>query len=221
MRFDTRLLLLSLVLVASSARPAGPPIRREAIEWCDVWMPNMNDHTLPRVLLIGDSITRAYFPAVERKLQGKAYVARIATSKAIGDAALLAEVSVFLGEVHFDVVHFNVGMHGWEYSEDEYRHHLPALVTTIRKHARGARLIWASTTPVRVDGTPGPSKERIQARNAIAREFMSKAGIPIDDLYGLMEPHADLHSDHIHFNQEGSAMMGDKVAEATAKLLPQ
>ena len=221
MRFDTGLLLLSLVLVAPTAQPAGPSVHREAIEWCDVWMPNMNDHALPRVLLIGDSITRAYFPAVERKLPGKAYVARIATSKAIGDPALLAEVSVFLGEAHFDVVHFNVGMHGWEYSEDEYRRHLPALVATIRKHARGARLIWASTTPVRVDRAPGPSRERIEARNAIAREYMSKAGIPIDDLYGLMEPHTDLHSDDIHFNQSGSAMMGDKVADATAELLPK
>jgi hypothetical protein len=221
MRFDTRLLLLSLVLAAPNAQPAGPPIRREAIEWCDVWMPNMNEHALPRVLLIGDSITRAYYPTVEGKLQGKAYVARIATSKAIGDPALLAELTVFWGEAHFDVVHFNVGMHGWEYSEDEYRHHLPALVATIRKHARGARLIWASTTPVRVDRTPGPSKERIEARNAIAREYMSKAGIPIDDLYGLMEPHADLHSDDIHFNKEGSTMMGGSVADATAELLPQ
>jgi len=220
MRFDTRLLLLSLVL-AQTAQPAGPPIRREAIEWCDVWMPNMNDHALPRVLLIGDSITRAYFPIVERKLQGKAYVARIATSKAIGDRALLAELAVFLGEARFDVVHFNVGMHGWEYSEDEYRHHLPALVATIRKRAPGARLIWASTTPVRIDRMPGPSKERIAARNAIAREYMSKVGIPIDDLYGLMEPHTGLHSDDIHFNNEGSAMMGDKVADATAGLLPK
>jgi len=33
---------------------------REDIEWLDVWMPNTNEKKLPRVLLVGDSITRAY-----------------------------------------------------------------------------------------------------------------------------------------------------------------
>ena len=46
-------------------------------------MPDTNSTGLPRVLLIGDSITRSCYPAVEAKLKGKAYCARIATSKAL------------------------------------------------------------------------------------------------------------------------------------------
>ena len=115
----------------------------------------MNRSDLPRVLLIGDSITRAYFKGVEQNLRGKAYCARIATSKAIGDPALTAELHIFLNEAKFDVVHFNIGMHGWAYSEDEYRKHLPELLKVVRKDAPAAKLIWASTTLVRKDREPG------------------------------------------------------------------
>ena len=89
MRYLIPVLLLSSVSVWADERP----VRREAIEWCDAWMPHMNDRDLPRVVLIGDSITRGYYPAVEQNLAGKAYVARITTSKAIGDPALLAELT--------------------------------------------------------------------------------------------------------------------------------
>ena len=102
------------------------------------------------MLLIGDSVTRGYSKAsVEQRLQGKAYVARLATSKSVGDPALLAEVALVLGLHHFDVVHFNNGLHGWGYTEAEYARHFPALLATIKQGAKGAKLIWASTTPVR------------------------------------------------------------------------
>jgi hypothetical protein len=45
------------------AQPVNyPPPARESIEWCDIWVSHANETNLPRVLLIGDSITRAYFP---------------------------------------------------------------------------------------------------------------------------------------------------------------
>src|SRR5438309_134160 len=102
-----------LAWVACAAGPAGEPrVVREDIEWLDVWVPDANAGGLPRVLLVGDSITRGYGPAVERNLKGKAYVARLATSKSVGDPGLLAEVSLVLGQYRFDLVHFNNGLHG-------------------------------------------------------------------------------------------------------------
>ena len=209
-----------LLLVMAGCLLGQGEVRRESTEWCDAWMPHMNDKDLPRVMLIGDSITRGYFAAVEEKLKGTAYVARIATSKAIGDPALLDEVRVFLGQARFDVVHMNVGMHGWAYTEEEYRKHLPELYETVRKAAPGAKLIWAQTTPVRKDREKGPENARIEKRNAIAREFMSGKGVAIDDLHALMAGHGDLHSDDIHFNKEGSGLMAGQVAEEVRKLLP-
>ena len=64
-------------------------VSRESIEWLDVWVPQANQEELPRVLLIGDSITRGYYPGVESRLKGKASCARLATSKSLCDPALL------------------------------------------------------------------------------------------------------------------------------------
>jgi hypothetical protein len=211
---------LVVLLLVTVVWGADPPVRREAIEWCDAWLPHMNEQDLPRVLLIGDSITRGYYTVVEQNLKSNAYVARVTTSKAVGDPALLAEIAAFIGQVKFDVVHFNVGMHGWAYSEDEYRQHFPALVQAIRRGAPGARLIWGSTTPIRKDRPPGATNARIEARNGIAREIARVERIPINDLHSLMAGRGGLHSDDFHFNKEGNDLMGAQVAAEVAKLLP-
>ncbi len=213
-------LLLIAVLAAASLSAQDATIHRENIEWTDVWFPNTNNHDLPRVLLVGDSITRAYFTAVEEKLKGKAHVARIATSKAVGDPALLTEIAAFLPEAKFDVVHFNVGMHGWDYTEDDYRKHFPALVATIRKHAPGAKLVWATTTPVRKDREKGATNARIQTRNAIVKELAAAEKIPVDDLHAVIAAHVEMHSDDVHFNKDGSALLAESVAAEVVKLLP-
>src|SRR4051812_35843495 len=98
---------LGVSLYVHAAEPA-----RESIEWLDIWMPHTNDHGLPRVLLIGDSITRGYGKQVESNLKDKAYVARLASSKSLGDPALLEQVALVLREQSFEAIHFNNGMHG-------------------------------------------------------------------------------------------------------------
>src|SRR4029453_700220 len=95
----------------------------------------------PRVLLVGDSITRDYYKAVEDKLQSKAVVCRLTTSKSLGDPALLDEVRLVLGQAKFDVVHFNNGMHGWGYTGGQYAKALPGFVAGILKAALGAEML--------------------------------------------------------------------------------
>jgi lysophospholipase L1-like esterase len=202
------------------AEPRNRPIKREGTEWCDVWMPDSNQSNAPRVLLIGDSITRGYFPAVESLLQGKASCARLSTSKSVGDPALATEITAFLSESKYDVIHFNNGMHGWDYTEAEYRQYLPEMLRAIRQAAPRAKLIWASTTPVRADIPAGPSNTRIDARNAIASNFFQRQGIPIDDLHALMSTHGDLHSDDVHYNDAGYAVAAKQVADQILAVLP-
>jgi lysophospholipase L1-like esterase len=202
--------------------PASTPplnIHREAIEWTDVWMPNTNKSDLPRVMLIGDSITRGYYAGVEEKLKGKAYVARYTTSKAIGDPALLAEITTFLTQQKFDVVHFNIGMHGWAYTEAEYQRHFPALLEAIRKAAPTARLIWAATTPVRQDRDGSFNNQRIVERNRIAEKQAVAKQIAVNDLHELMRKNPGLYSDDVHFTKEGSAILATQVATELEKQL--
>lgn len=103
-------LLLPLSLAAGFAinlaamEPRTAPPSRESIEWCDIWISHANETNLPRVLLIGDSITRDYYPEVEKHLAGKAFVARLSTSRFMADPVLLKEIELVLDEMKFDVI---------------------------------------------------------------------------------------------------------------------
>jgi hypothetical protein len=198
---------------------------REGIEWLDVWLPNTNDSALPRILLIGNSITRGYYPEVQKALADKAFVARLCTSKSIGDPALLSEIALVLSYHKFDIVHFNNGLHGWAYSEKDYRAAFPAFVKTIRQKAPFAKLMWASSTPVRNAkdlNTFDPRTERIKERNKIASDFIVKQkDIRIDDLWELTINNPGLYQggDGTHPNATGYQQLAQKVASELSVLI--
>jgi len=179
-----------LLLFIGIKANAQDQIKREDIEWLDVWLPETNNSGLPRVLLIGNSITRQYFKEVERQLKGKAFVGRLSTSKSLGDPGLLQEIELVAGYHHFDVVHFNNGMHGWDYSEEEYARAFPGLLRLIRKCASGAKLIWASTTPIRTGQDMKGFAERnsrVIERNRLVAEMLKNEDVLINDLYSVVE----------------------------------
>ena len=209
------------------AEPNAAPPARESIEWCDIWISHASETNLPRVLLIGDSIAREYYPEVEKRLAGKAFVARLTTSRFAADPVLLKEIELVLDQEKFDVIQFNNGMHGWQHSEAEYEKALPKSIKTIRVHAPKARLIWANTTPLRdakgvtYDSKAEYSDERIAARNALAAELVAAQKIPIVDLNAAVRGHPEYHSDNVHFNGQGVQVLAAQVYDAVEKLLPR
>lgn len=222
------LLLLACCLAAPLISGQQPPSQpnRESIEWCDIWITHGNDAKLPRVLLIGDSITRGYYNDVDTRLKDRAAVCRLATSKALGDPALLDEIRLVLSQYHFDVVHFNNGLHGWANTEAQYREHFPELLATIRKYAPDAKLIWATTTPTRnranLKDVDAAHIERVKARNKIAAEAVAKEKIPTDDLFALVKDHPEYYAaDGTHFNPAGTSAEGEQVAKVVAEQLAQ
>lgn len=166
------------IFTANSVQAKKITPKRETVEWIDVWLPHTNDDKLPRVLLIGNSITRGYYPKVEKLLKGKAYVARLTTSKSLGDPALIQEINLIMSYGKFDLVHFNNGLHGWEYTEDEYDAAFPDMIKAIRKNAPNAKLIWATTTPIRTGKYCERLEERVARivtrRNSTKTYFKSK-----------------------------------------------
>src|SRR5580698_613674 len=221
------ILSLALSIAANTAFAETAPYSRESIEWCDIWISHANETNLRRVLLIGDSIVRDYYPEVEKDLAGKAFVARLSTSRFISDPVLLKEIELVLEGTKFDVIQFNNGMHGWQHTEAEYRKAFPKLIKTIRAHAPKARLIWATTTPLRdgkgvtYDTNAQYSDERIAARNAIAAEIVAAQNIPTDDLNAAMRGHPEYHSDNVHFNSQGIQIQAGQVSAELEKLLPR
>jgi hypothetical protein len=227
----TKHILLAFTFIACLApcadaeTPTYPPAVHESIEWCDIWISHANETNLPRVLLIGDSITRAYYPQVEKNLAGRAYVGRLASSAFISDPILLMQIKMVLSQNKFDVIHFNNGMHGWQHGEKEYAQAFPKFLQTIRKYAPDAKLIWADTTPLKVspelpsDNQTEATDERIASRNAIALKFVQAEGISVDDVNTPMRGHPEYHTDNVHFNDRGIAIQAAQVAAEIKKQL--
>lgn len=222
MNFSKIIFILSVLIIAGNSAQAKKEKvtpKRETVEWLNVWMPHTNDTKLPRVLLIGNSITQGYYPEVTRLLEDKAYVARLTTSKSLGDPALIEEINLILNYYKFDVVHFNNGLHGWEYSENEYDAAFPDMIKAIEKNAPEAKLIWATTTPIRT----GKNKEtldkrigRITKRNQIAAKHISKEkNIKTNDLFGLVVDHPEYYNggDGVHPVESGYKALAGQVAK--------
>ncbi|MGA7313734.1 MAG: SGNH/GDSL hydrolase family protein [Silvibacterium sp.] len=223
-RYTAVVIVMFVVLTGrncSSSVFAAAQSKPEEIEWTWEVQPSHPDASLPNVLLVGDSITRNYFPQVTRDLKGIANVYLTASSICVGDPRLPAELISFakMEGVRFRVVHFNNGMHGWDYSEAEYKAGFPAFLAALQQIGPGSKLIWATTTPVRKGKEPGPSNVRIDARNAIALTFLH--GMAVDDQHALMAKHTDLYHDDVHFNDEGSNIAGDAAAATIRRALDE
>ena len=197
--------------------------QRENIEWCDIWIDNANDTTLPKILLIGNSITRAYHTEVSNLLQTKASVSRITTAQFLADPMLLSFLITVLDHYHFDIIHFNNGMHGWQHSETLYKNAFTDYLRVIQKHAPRSKLIWASTTPIKEDPVGDVDKQatnhRVQERNRIASQLIEGKNIAVDDLYSLMKDRRETYTDNVHFNKEAIVLQARQVTKAINLLL--
>ena len=70
-------------------------------------------------LLLSLGAVALAFLRLRQRLDGKAFVARLATSRFVADPVLLKEVELVLSETKFNVILFNNGMHGWQHTEAE------------------------------------------------------------------------------------------------------
>jgi hypothetical protein len=209
--------IMLLGFVASSSLLAQRVSLPEETEWTWEVRPPHPDPKLPNVLLLGDSISRNYFPRVSERLSGTANVYLMASSATVGDPRLQRQIAEFvtMEGVHFSTIHFNNGMHGWNYNETQYKRAFPGLVHAVRKVVgRRGVLIWATTTAVKNNSAIGPTNGRIDARNAIAISMLQSDDIAIDDQHALMMQHQDRYDDSVHFNASGAELQGDQAADA-------
>ncbi len=193
---------------------------------------------LPRVLLIGDSISVGYTLPVRKLLAGRVNVHRIPTN-ARHTGIGLEKIQEWLGDGNWDVIHFNWGLHDLCYRStdpktpgqkdkvngrldltfEEYQQNLRKLVTILR--ATGTELIWASTTPV-PDGEPGRIKGDEIIYNKAAEKIMKENGVMINDLYAHALPQLNriqLPSGNVHFTAEGSEYLANKVSASILEAL--
>jgi hypothetical protein len=216
----TTALCLSTVAIAETPKPKRAP--------SPVTAPIQDVAGLPRVLLIGDSISMGYTLPTRTLLTGKANLHRIPQNGGPTKNGL-AQIDKWLGTGKWEVIHFNWGIHDLKYMPDgkhqveaaDYEKNLRTLVARMKQ--TGAKLIWASTTPI-PEGELSPSRRfgSVQEYNAIAARVMTENGIAIDDLNAHIAPQFDrLHNPKdLHYGTEGYQFLAQKVAEEIAKALP-
>lgn len=198
-----------------------------------------DDPALPRVLIIGDSISIGYTTMLRKNLVGQANVHRVDGNcrwSAYGDE----QMNAWLGDGNWDVIHFNFGLWDWYgWSQDKkstpesYAESLESIVAKMKaktskaKGGKGAKLIFATTTPP----CSGPEKKvKIIVSDERAKQFrdaalavMRKHGVEINDLYGLIDKKRVQYlqgPDNVHYHNEGKGLQAKQVAEAIQKNLP-
>lgn len=197
--------------------PAETEIKRENTEWLDIWAPHTNETGLPRVLLLGHSITRLYSPSVDKQLDGKAFVTRLSTSKSLGDPAYLDEVKLILSQYDYDVIHVSNGAHGWKYTIEEYSAALEQLYALLKECEPEAKLIWATNPPMEDKTMYGITLER----NQCIRAFLADKDIPIDDTFAVLDGKTEYYegTDGVHPNEKGVEALAETVVGIISEAL--
>ena len=186
---------------------------------------NVLAEELPRVLLLGDSISLGYDQPTRDLLAGSATVIH-PPENCRSTVYALTKIEQWLGTSSWDVIHFNWGIwdaHHFTVDDSfrtthvEYEQNLRTLVARLK--TTGAQLIWASTTPLRgrIDvGSLWVEEAEIPIRNAIACQVMVDNDIAINDLYAEVLPHVEKlqREDGCHFTREGYAYLAQQVAES-------
>ncbi len=210
-------LLVSVLLFSSPAMAQENP----------AFTPVQDDPSLPRVLLIGDSISIGYTVPARKLLQGKANVHRIPVNGGPSPNGL-ANLEQWLGSDKWHVIHFNWGLHDLRFMEhgnhqvglEQYDKNLRELVAKLK--TTGAKLIWASTTPVPdADVTPPRKNSDVLAYNAVAKRIMADNAISVNDLYGFAFPRLSQIQlpANVHYTADGYEALAERVAASIQSAL--
>lgn len=222
-RFVFCVLILSLPVVGWAQRKANPAFAEIK-----------DDPNLPRVLLLGDSISIGYTVPVRKLLEGKANVHR-AMENCGPTTRGLERLEQWLGEGEWDVIHFNWGLHDLKFVDEkgkavspkegeyqvpieQYEKNLTKLVKRLKQTK--AKLIWASTTPV-PEGTRIRISGDAAKYNEVAAKVMQQEGVETNDLYGFCLKRLEKiqRPKNVHFTPEGSQALGEQVAKAITAAL--
>ncbi len=185
------------------------------------------DAKRPRVLLIGDSILNGYLKPVCAALAGKVYVDAWINGYCQSSEGLFDMTSEVLAHGPYDVIHFNMGLHGITPGRiplDKFEPLTRKLVETLRKGSPGAKLIWASTTPMTSPEKLGTLEAEANSivinHNRMAANVMKEMGVPINDLYTLMGAHLEFaRHDGVHWEAGGHDLQAAEIAKVLTDTL--
>ncbi len=180
------------------------------------------------VLLIGNSICNGYKAYVAKELPGYRVIAWVHPYH-LKSEFLYNDLVKILKSEKWDVIHFNIGLHGWEKGripEGMYQPLLQSYVDTLKKYSSKSKLIWATITPITNKVEPFTTNSELNPiiadRNLIAGIVMKNNGIPVNDLYSLCLLNMQLaRGDRFHWTPPMYRMMAIQTAEKIRKALTE
>lgn len=206
---------------------------------------DIKDSSLPRILVVGDSISMGYRRYITEHFKGRAYVDYWVGSLWFDwtvkkdDFPVLRSWDGVLSNGPYDVVSWNaMSLHMWGNKqkercvEDRFPAQMTRVVDHLRKAAPDTKFIWVRCTPVTTPTKGGPSvirtgneqwlTDRIIKFNGLADEIMQKNNIPEVDLYALCEKNLDKASnDGVHWQMPAYKLMAKEIIKEIEKILPE
>jgi len=170
-----------------------------------------DDPSLPRILIIGDSISRGCTVPVRNALKGKVNVHR-APANCGPTRYGLEKLDIWLGAEMWDLVVINFGIHDRRTPTDTYTANLEKMIERIKPRTR--KVVWLTSTPV-PEGANEYVEGSIDRLNSAATPLMQKLGIPVIDLYAYILPKVSEFQlpKNCHYKGEGYDYMGAFLAE--------
>lgn len=189
-------------------------MKKEEFEWIHSWCDETSNNDLPRVLLVGDSITYNYQEKVRALLRGVCYVDYIATSYAIDTKMYNHLVHNFMTDSEYSIIHFNHGLHGKHLSKRSYKSKMEKLLNKASQ-----KIILATSTVVYQEGNKRLDSswmKRVRERNEAVYEIANENGYKVDDLYSVSVgiPKEKRYQDGTHYLPEGYEIFANAVVES-------
>jgi hypothetical protein len=182
--------------------------------------------SLPRVLLIGDSICIGYKAMVIKALADKANV-DVWPHPLFQSEKLNKALVTILKHGPYDVVHVNLGLHGVKEGRilpGTYEPLTRQFIQIIRDSMPKAKIIWANTTQFTLKGKPtelDPVKNpTVLEHNRMAAKLMAEMNIPVNDFYGLLINKLELgRGDTVHWTPPAYQILADKATASIVQAL--
>jgi len=196
-------------------------MKKETFEWVQSWCDYADKTDKPRVLLVGDSITRGYQAIVRELLKDVAYVDYLSTSYAVDNKLYGQLVEGMAKNSDYALIHFNHGLHGFHMTPRTYKSKLKNLLVRMRGKAK---LVLAETTVVYKEGNKRLHtgwKKRVNERNEIIGELATELDAELNRLYAVSESISkeDRAQDGTHYAKQGYEKLASAVAETVKKFL--
>jgi lysophospholipase L1-like esterase len=214
------------------------PMPFERWEHANIQEALFNQHALPGVLVIGDSVSIQYRAPLAKRLVRCARVlqpVRLARQtlwarwqnpslrpiNARSSSHLRSNLAFWLGDKQFDLIMVNVGLHDALHSPpgasdalivSAYQENLQSVLQILVKHSK--QVLFISTTPTRAPQVSLAKLELIRQLNDAARALAQSLDITYLDIEAQAPIDAPTYidADGIHLTDEGASMVADLLA---------